>query len=50
MFRLIYDISNGIKSEDIVAHRAGPAALHFVFVTEEPLSCETSAIIQFTVR
>lgn len=38
-----------IKAQDIVAHTAGPPTLHLMFVPEELLASETSAIIQLTM-
>ena len=38
-----------IKTQDIVAHAARPAALHFVLVPKELLASEASAVVQLAV-
>ncbi len=38
-----------VKTEDVIANTAGPAALHFMFVSKELLASEASAIVELTV-
>lgn len=38
-----------VKTQDIIAHTAGPAALHFMFVSKELLASEASTIVQLTM-
>lgn len=38
-----------VKTQDVISNAAGPAALHFMFVSEELLASEASTIVQFTV-
>lgn len=38
-----------VKAQDVITHTAGPATLHFMFVSEELLASKASAIIQLTV-
>lgn len=38
-----------VKTQDIIAHTAGPAALYFMFVSKELLASEASTIVQLTV-
>jgi len=38
-----------VKTQDIIAHTAGPATLHFMFVSKELLASKASAIVQLTV-
>lgn len=38
-----------IKAQDVITHTAGPATLHFVFVSEEFLASKASAIIQLAM-
>ncbi len=38
-----------VKTQDIIAHTAGPATLHFMFVSKELLASEASAVVQLTV-
>jgi len=39
-----------VKAQDIVAHTAGPATLHLVFVSEELLPGKTPPVVQLSVR
>lgn len=39
-----------IEAQDVVAHTAGPAALHFMLVSEKLLASEASSIVQLSVR
>lgn len=39
-----------IKAQDVVAHATGPAALDFMFVSEELLASEASPVVQLAVR
>lgn len=39
-----------IEAQDVVAHTAGPAALHFMFMSEKLLASEASSIVQLSVR
>ncbi len=38
-----------IKSQDVIAHAAGAATLHFMLVPEELLSCKATSIIQLSM-
>lgn len=46
MFWFVDDIAETVKSQDVIAHAAGPAWLHFVLVAEQLLPSHASAIVQ----
>ncbi|TNN83507.1 hypothetical protein EYF80_006488 [Liparis tanakae] len=39
-----------VKAQDVVAHTAGPATLHLVFVSEELLPGEAPPVVKLSVR
>lgn len=39
-----------IETQDVIADAAGASALHLVFVTEELLTSEPAAVVEFPVR
>lgn len=41
--------THAIEAEDVVAHRAGPPALHLVLVAEQPLASVPSPVVQLPV-
>lgn len=47
---LIDHLAHTIESQDIVADGTGPASLHFMLVSEQPLTRMASAVVQFAVR
>ena len=47
--RFVNHISPAVEPKDIISHTAGPARFHLMFVTEQPLSCHSSSIVQFSM-
>lgn len=49
MLRTIDNIASRVKPEDVISYRRCPPRLSLVFVSEEPLPCQPSTIVKFSV-
>ena len=47
--RLVNYISLAVKPKNVIANTAGSARFHFMFVAEQPLSCHSSSVVQFSM-
>lgn len=49
MVWFVYNLPWSIKAQNIIAHTAGPPWLHLVLMSEEPLSCHATPVVQIAM-
>ena len=46
---LVHHISSAVKSQDIISHTTCSSWFHLMLMSEKPLSCHASAIVELSM-